>query len=178
MPSTPSPTTGAAPRQKTQADAPKSATKSAAHARPIRGQVVAPAARPAAPARAVPGTKRVATRASAQATAKSGRASPKSAPVARLDAPRARPAAPADSERKPKKPKLVRDSYTIPKNEYQDLASLKERLVALGRPVKKSELLRAGIHLLRGLADAVLLQALAQVPALKTGRPKKGSLLD
>jgi len=38
--------------------------------------------------------------------------------------------------------------------------------------VKKSELLRAGVALLAGLADKALHAALKQVPALKTGRPK------
>jgi len=70
-----------------------------------------------------------------------------------------------------KKPKLVRDSFTIPKAEYVVLDGLKQRGAALAHPVKKSELLRAGIKLLDTLSDAAFLKALAQVPAVKTGRP-------
>ncbi len=75
---------------------------------------------------------------------------------------------------KVKKPKLVRDSYTIPKDEAAVLAQLKERSAALGQASKKSELLRAGIKALAGMGDKALLAALRAVPAIKTGRPKKG----
>jgi hypothetical protein len=51
------------------------------------------------------------------------------------------------------------------------LADLKQRAAKLARPAKKSELLRAAIKALAALSDAAFLTALAQVPALKTGRP-------
>jgi hypothetical protein len=72
---------------------------------------------------------------------------------------------------KAKKPKLVRDSFTIPKAEYLVLDELKQRATRLTRPAKKSELLRAGIKALAALSDAAFLTALEQVPAIKTGRP-------
>ncbi|MFN3377005.1 MAG: hypothetical protein ACK40S_10700 [Burkholderiaceae bacterium] len=72
-----------------------------------------------------------------------------------------------------KKPKLVRDSFTIPKAEYAAIDHLKGRALAAGRSVKKSELLRAGLLLLTRLDDEALGQALAAVPPLKTGRPKR-----
>ncbi|MES2191658.1 MAG: hypothetical protein V4454_16180 [Pseudomonadota bacterium] len=75
---------------------------------------------------------------------------------------------------KAKKPKLVRDSFTIPKAEYVVLDALKLRAAKLTRPAKKSELLRAGIKALAALSDASFLTALEQVPAIKTGRPAKG----
>jgi hypothetical protein len=71
--------------------------------------------------------------------------------------------------------KLVRDSFTIPKLEYAALNELKLRAARLGRPTKKSELLRAGVAALREMADARLLAALAVVPTLKPGRPKGGN---
>jgi hypothetical protein len=77
------------------------------------------------------------------------------------------------SKSTPKKPKLVRDSFTIPKPEFAAVEILKSRAVALGSSVKKSELLRAGLKLLTGLSDAAYLDALAAVPTLKTGRPRK-----
>ncbi len=79
------------------------------------------------------------------------------------------PAKPA----KVKKPKLVRDSFTIPKDEYTALAELKQRCAKLAQPAKKSELLRAGIKALTALSDKALLAALKAVPSIKTGRPKK-----
>lgn len=74
---------------------------------------------------------------------------------------------------KQKKPKLVRDSFTIPKAEYAVIDELKLRAAKLARPVKKSELLRAGIKALTGMSDSALLSALQAVPSIKTGRPKK-----
>lgn len=71
----------------------------------------------------------------------------------------------------PKKPKLVRDSFTIPKAEFAAIETLKTRAIGLGVSVKKSELLRAGLMVLQGLNDAAYKSALAAVPALKTGRP-------
>lgn len=79
----------------------------------------------------------------------------------------------ADKQLKIKKTKLVRDSFTIPKDEYQVVDTLKQRSAKLGQPMKKSELLRAGIKLLNSLDDKQFLQALTEVPAIKTGRPKK-----
>ena len=76
------------------------------------------------------------------------------------------------SETKAKKPKLVRDSFTIPKDEYAVLDTLKDRATALAHPVKKSELLRAGLKVLAGLSDSALRSALQAVPSIKTGRPK------
>jgi hypothetical protein len=74
---------------------------------------------------------------------------------------------------KEKKAKLVRDSFTIPKSEYLVLDDLKSRANQLTRPVKKSELLRAGIKLLASLSNAAFLIALNDVPLIKTGRPSK-----
>lgn len=76
-------------------------------------------------------------------------------------------------EAKPRKPKLVRDSFTCPKDEYAAIDALKLRAAQQGHVVKKSELLRAGLKLLAGLEDAPLLAAVQAVPSIKTGRPTK-----
>jgi hypothetical protein len=73
---------------------------------------------------------------------------------------------------KVKKVKLVRDSFTIPKDEYAALQKLKERAIGLTKPAKKGELLRAGLFALANMQDAAFLATLAAIPALKTGRPK------
>ena len=72
-----------------------------------------------------------------------------------------------------KKPKLVRDSFTFPKDEYQAIAALKQKALSLQHSVKKSEILRAGLKLMSSLNDKAFLAALSNVPALKTGRPAK-----
>ncbi len=89
--------------------------------------------------------------------------------------PAAVPAAAKKAAADPKagKPKLVRDSFTMPKAEYAAIDVLKQRAAKLARPAKKSELLRAGIKALSALGDKALLEALAAVPTIKTGRPNK-----
>lgn len=72
-----------------------------------------------------------------------------------------------------KKPKLVRDSFTIPKLEYTVLDELKQRAGKLANPVKKSELIRAGVKALAAMSDVAFLAAVKAVPTIKTGRPAK-----
>ena len=71
------------------------------------------------------------------------------------------------------KVKMERDSFTMPKDEYAQIAVLKARLTSLGQPAKKSELLRAGIKLLAAMSDNTLKTTLAKIPVIKTGRPNK-----
>jgi hypothetical protein len=71
----------------------------------------------------------------------------------------------------PKKVKLVRDSFSLPKAEYASIDALKKRAMTMGVSVKKSELLRAGLMWLSGASDSALKAALTAVPTLKTGRP-------
>ncbi len=74
---------------------------------------------------------------------------------------------------KVEKVKMERDSFTMPKSEYAQFGVLKERLLKLGQPAKKSELLRAGIMQLTAMTDAALKSAMTKVPTIKTGRPNK-----
>ncbi len=71
------------------------------------------------------------------------------------------------------KAKLVRDSFTMPEDEYAVLGQVKKTCLKGGVEVKKSELLRAGVALLKQLDLAALKAVLAGLPQLKTGRPKK-----
>jgi hypothetical protein len=70
------------------------------------------------------------------------------------------------------KPKLVRDSFTMPKDEYQLIDVLKARALGLEKHIRKSELLRAGIQALAAMNDRAFLKAIGAVPTLKTGRPR------
>ncbi|MCL4470791.1 MAG: hypothetical protein ACYC05_07175 [Sulfuricella sp.] len=74
---------------------------------------------------------------------------------------------------KPKKIKMVRDSFTMPENDYAKLAELKKKCLQAGVHVKKGELLRAGLLSLSKLPAAALIKAVEQVEKLKTGRPAK-----
>lgn len=126
-------------------------------------------AKPAAPARK-PAPKTVAGKPAPRAAAKKPAAKPEAKPSMLAAPPEA---AKAPKVEKPKKPKLVRDSFTIPKAEYAVLEELKARAAKSGTPAKKSEVLRAGIKVLSVMGDIAFAAALAAVPALKTGRPAK-----
>lgn len=155
-PSTPTteastPKAAATPAPSAKAPARKAASK------PAVSKVATPKAPTAKkPAAKAPATKRTASKA---IVAKPAAAKPVAAKPTKVEA-------------KSKKPKLVRDSFTIPKDEYAGIDTLKERSVALGRPAKKSELLRAGLMALLALSPNALHAALEAVPTIKTGRPK------
>jgi hypothetical protein len=74
-----------------------------------------------------------------------------------------------------KKEKVVRDSFTMPKAEYEKIALLKKKCQDAGVTVKKSELLRAGLALLDSTSEQRLLAAIAAVETVKTGRPAKSA---
>jgi hypothetical protein len=134
------------------------AKKASAKKTPARGP-----AKKVAAVKKVAAAKKVATR-------------KKPAPAAKAaTAAQAAPAAKPQKADKPKKAKLVRDSYTMPKAEYTVLEQLKLRAATLGQPAKKSELLRAGLKALAGMADAAFKTSVAAIPGLKSGPPDKDS---
>jgi hypothetical protein len=151
----------------------KPATASAPTAQPTAKKTVRKAAKKAprkspakAPAKAVAAKKPASRPANKTTTAPTRKAS------AQPKAKAATAALPA-TETKLKKPKLIRDSFTFPKDEYQAIAGLKQKALGLKHSAKKSEILRAGLKLLSSLNDKAFLAALTNVPALKTGRPAK-----
>lgn len=72
-----------------------------------------------------------------------------------------------------KKQKLVRDSFTMPEEEYRVLGDVKKACIKAGFEVKKSELLRVGVALIRKMDLPALKLVLASLPPLKAGRPKR-----
>ena len=70
--------------------------------------------------------------------------------------------------------KVVRDSFTMPKDDYDLIADLKKKCAEMGIGAKKGELLRAGLKALSALSPAQLKTRLAGVEKIKTGRPSKG----
>lgn len=159
------------------APAAKPAAKTARKPSTPRPLVAAPekpvAKRPAARTRTKPAAKAVAPAAAAKkpAAAKKAEAVKKMAAVAKKAPDTAKKAAPAKPG-KVKKAKLVRDSFTMPEDEYAVIAALKKRCVAAGMPAKKSEILRAAIANLAKLSDSGLLATIKRLEVIKTGRPK------
>ena len=87
-----------------------------------------------------------------------------------------RPAAaktPTAADKPKKRIKMIRDSFTMPRDDFGLIAVLKERALSRRRVAKKSELLRAGLHALSALDDAKLCSALNALTPLAVGRPRK-----
>jgi hypothetical protein len=152
-----------------------------------------PVAQRAKPAVAFPLKKSVSTKVAPGPTLKAPAASPKPVNKAakkaravkakKANAPAAASAAQAplkradqaklDATRKASKEKLVRDSFTMPPQDFALIAVLKDRTLGFKRATKKSELLRAGLQVLAQLSDAKLKVALDALIPLKAGRPAK-----
>ena len=71
------------------------------------------------------------------------------------------------------KRKVVRDSFTMPQDEYLKIAEIKALCLKSGMHVKKSEVLRAGLKNLVKLSASQLKRSLNDLEKIKTGRPKK-----
>jgi hypothetical protein len=86
----------------------------------------------------------------------------------------AAPSTPTEKKSKQaKKDKVVRDSFTMPKSDYDKIAALKLKCADSGVAVKKSELLRAGLLILATATAEQLIAAVGAVETVKTGRPEK-----
>lgn len=136
--------------------------KTAKKAAPKRA---APVAKKPEAKRAAPAAKRAAKPANAKSPSLNG--SGAKAPAKGKAKPAAAP------KEKARKAKLVRDSFTMPEAEYQGLGDIKKACLKAGFAVKKSELLRIGVALLRKMDAPALKGMLASLPPLKAGRPKK-----
>lgn len=78
------------------------------------------------------------------------------------------------AEEKPVKIKLIRDSFTIPENEYAVIADIKKACLTQGIEVKRTEVIRAGLYLLKQLPVKAIADCItSKLPKPKTGRPKK-----
>jgi hypothetical protein len=67
--------------------------------------------------------------------------------------------------------KVIRDSFTIPSEEYDLISKLKKRCMKVGVGVNKSEILRAGLAALDSMQDRELVEAFGRLVRVKTGRP-------
>lgn len=71
------------------------------------------------------------------------------------------------------KTKVIRDSFTLPSDDYELINAMKQRCLYLAVNVTKSEVIRAGLHALGHLNDSELLQVFDGLEKVKTGRPSK-----
>jgi hypothetical protein len=67
--------------------------------------------------------------------------------------------------------KVVRDSFTMPEDDYALIDKTQRRFMRLALMLNKAEILRAGLHALEQLSNADLKEISAKVEKVKTGRP-------
>ena len=72
------------------------------------------------------------------------------------------------------KVKMVRDSFSMPQGDFDKITELKQSCLKDGLQVKKSELLRAGLHALSKMSAAQLRIAMTALKKIETNRAKKG----
>ncbi len=178
VPSTLFPTAASIQSAAAAKSAPAKAAAKAAPAKPVVKPVAAKAAavkvvaKPAVKSAVVKpvAAKAVAVKAVAKpVVAKEVAAKPVVARVRRAAA----PVLDVDTREKARKPKLVRDSFTMPEQEYAVLGQVKKACLKAGFEIKKSELLRIGVALINQIDLVTLKTVLVALPQLKTGRPKK-----
>ncbi|MEO7622390.1 MAG: hypothetical protein ABIS30_04930 [Gallionella sp.] len=80
---------------------------------------------------------------------------------------------PLKKSKKDHKKKVMRDSFTMPQDEYLKIAEVKAICLKAKMHVKKSEVLRAGLKLLVTLNAEQLTRELGRLEKIKTGRPQK-----
>lgn len=67
--------------------------------------------------------------------------------------------------------RVIRDSFTIPDDEYELIAGIKKRCMKAGVSANKSEVLRAGLAALNEMSDKDLAKVFQDLARVKTGRP-------
>lgn len=165
------PTASAAASIKKVAAKPKPAVKTAAK-RPVKAAVAVkkPIVKPALKKPAVAKKPAAAAKKPASTLVKTAAAKPVVKPVVK---PAIKPAVKAPEAPKIKKIKQIRDSFTMPEPEYAVIAQVKKACLKAGFEMKKSDLLRIGVSLIKGLDISTLKIILATLTPLKAGRPKK-----
>lgn len=67
--------------------------------------------------------------------------------------------------------KVIRDSFTIPGDEYELISRIRKRCMKAGISANKSEVLRAGLAALEAMPDRELANLFGKLSRVKTGRP-------
>ncbi|MBK1724142.1 hypothetical protein [Thiocystis violacea] len=72
----------------------------------------------------------------------------------------------------PKRPKTIRDTFTLPEDDYALIAQVKRSCMKAGVEANKSEIVRAGLKVLAAMTQADLKNALGAIERLTPGRPR------
>jgi hypothetical protein len=92
--------------------------------------------------------------------------------IKRSTSPAQRKAPAADKPTALKKPKLVRDSFTLPEADHALIKQCKKAAITQGRETKKSEVVRAAMQVFHALPLQAQLAAYSKLSVVVVGRPK------
>ena len=67
-------------------------------------------------------------------------------------------------------PKVKRDSFTMPMEDYERIGALQKRCLQAQTRASKSEILRAGLMALSAMTETELAEMVDRLPKVKTGR--------
>lgn len=76
-----------------------------------------------------------------------------------------------DVENEQKPNTVVRDSFTMPEDDYSLISQVRQRSLKCGVAITKAEVLRAGLKALDNLKDDELMNVISSLQKVKTGRP-------
>jgi hypothetical protein len=79
--------------------------------------------------------------------------------------------APSANREETSENKVIRDSFTMPEDDYNLIAEIRTRCLKAGVQVSKSEAIRAGLNALSRMSDKELLAMIDRLAKVKTGRP-------
>ncbi len=71
--------------------------------------------------------------------------------------------------------RVIRDSFSLPANDYALISTLRERGLKSGVHATKSELVRAGLRVLLEMKETDFLTTLQKLEKIKTGRPRENT---
>jgi hypothetical protein len=67
---------------------------------------------------------------------------------------------------------IERRTFTIPTSDLELLQQIRKRYLKAGEDVNKSEIVRAGIHVLSKMSDQDLIKNISSIPKYTVGRQK------
>lgn len=69
--------------------------------------------------------------------------------------------------------RVIRDSFTLPTDDYELITTIRERCLDSRLTINKSEVIRAGLHALNQMSNEELVAVVESLTKIKTGRPGK-----
>ena len=83
------------------------------------------------------------------------------------------PEQPKQEKQQKQQKRVIRDSFTLPTDDYELITTIRERCLDSRLTINKSEVIRAGLHALNQMSNEELVAVVESLTKIKTGRPGK-----